>query len=97
MRELRKIEQEVLGSEKLKKNAQHHSSSVENSNLASKIDECAASMQGLIKRMDGLERKVENNARSGQHFQSGSRARDKVSSVQNLGVVGLSISSISQI
>ena len=75
LREVRKIEQEVLGSEKLKKNAQHHSSTVENSNLASKIDEIAASMQGLIKRMDGLERKVENNARSGQHFQSGSRGK----------------------
>ena len=77
LREVRKIEQEVSGSERLKKNAQHHSSTVESSNLVSKIDEIASSMQGLVKRIDGLEKKIENNARAGQHSQSGSRGRGR--------------------
>ena len=75
LREVRKIEQS--GSEKLKKNAQHHSSTVDNSSLTNKVNEISSSMQGLVKRIDGLEKKIENNTHSGQPFQSGSRRRGR--------------------
>ena len=77
LREVRKIEQEQSGSEKLKKNAQHHSSTVDNSSLTNKVNEISSSMQGLVIRIDGLEKKIENNTHSGQRFQSGSRRRGR--------------------
>ena len=77
LREVRKIEQEVSWSEKLKKNVQHHSSTVDNSSLTDKINKISSSMQGLVKRIDGLEKKKENNTLSGQHFQSGSQGRGR--------------------
>ncbi|MCG7874804.1 MAG: hypothetical protein N0C90_00560, partial [Candidatus Thiodiazotropha endolucinida] len=70
LREVRKIEMELTGSAKLKRNAQHHASTAENSNFAEKLSEIASNMKNLVQRIDTLEQKIENNpSSSGQNAQ----------------------------
>lgn len=77
LKEVRKIEQELSGAEKLKKNVQHQPVTVENNAVTDKLNEIVASIEKLVKRVDLMEKKVDRNSSTGQTFQSGYGGRGR--------------------
>lgn len=69
LREVRQVEQETTGSDRLQKRANQHAANVESQPSQSSITDLCDRLQGMMKRMDAMERRLDQQARPAEQRQ----------------------------